>query len=293
MVVLSFENYQAEAENLAAALGLQHQTIERRHFPDGESLIELPSELPETIIICQTLNFPNEKLIDLYIAAKAARQQNVSKIILVAPYLCYMRQDKAFHPGQAVSQKIIGDLIAQCCDHLITVDPHLHRIKTLDEAIPTKNAVSLTAAGELGNFISKRYQDAVFVGPDEESEQWVSVVAKSADCDFVVAAKNRMGDRSVKVTLPEYDWKNKTAVLVDDVISSGHTMAEAAKSLHNYGCSKVVALCSHALLAPGAEKLLAESHIAELISTDSIPHKSNEISLANLLARAIADLGVF
>lgn len=287
MLLLSFDHYQAPAENLAKLLGIPYKKIELHRFPDGESLVQLPADLPKKLIICQTFDFPNDKLIELYIAAQSARQQGVEEITLVAPYLCYMRQDIAFKPGQAVTQKIIGPFLASTFDNIITVDPHLHRIKTLDEAIPTKAAVSLTAANELGKFVVDRFKDAVFIGPDEESEQWVSVVAQPGGNDVVVATKNRYGDRSVEVMIPEYDWLGKTAVLVDDVISSGHTMAEAAKKLHQAGCAKIIALCTHALLAPGAEDLLKQSYIDELISTDSIPHSSNQIPLASLLADAL------
>lgn len=292
MLLLSFDNYEAPAKRLAEALNIEFDKIHSHRFPDGESLIKLPTNLPSKVIICQTLDFPNEKLVDLFIAAKSARDNGVEEIILVAPYLCYMRQDKAFEPGQAVSQRIIGPFLAQVFDHIVTVDPHLHRISSLEEAIPTQSAVALTAAHDLGEYVKGRYSNAVFVGPDEESRQWVSVVAKPANADYVVATKERYGDKSVKVTLPEYSWENKTAVLVDDVISSGHTMAEAASALKAKGCQKIIALCTHALLAPGAEELLKNNHIDEIISTDSIPHSSNHINLNTTLANAVRQLGV-
>ncbi|PIE40880.1 MAG: phosphoribosylpyrophosphate synthetase, partial [Gammaproteobacteria bacterium] len=189
MLLLSFDHYQAPAKKIAKELGIPFSLINTHKFPDGESLVQLPEPLPEKIIFCQTFDFPNDKLIEIFIAAQAARQQGVKDITLIAPYLCYMRQDKAFQPGQAVSQKIIGPFLADIFDHIITVDPHLHRIKTLKEAMPTQTAVALTAAQELGNFVKNRFQDAVFVGPDEESEQWVSVVAQPGGNDFLVASK--------------------------------------------------------------------------------------------------------
>ncbi|MCG8315537.1 MAG: ribose-phosphate diphosphokinase [Pseudomonadales bacterium] len=284
MIVLSFDDYHPQAQTLAAELGTNHQGIKLHRFPDGESLVQIPADLPSSIIICQSLHFPNNKLMELYLAVKTAKAQGVKEIILVAPYLCYMRQDIAFKAGQAVSQKIIGAFLGELFDKVITVDPHLHRINKLEQAIPNTSAIALTAAEELGNYVRNRFQNAVFLGPDEESHQWVSVVAQPGNNDFAVATKERLGDKSVKIHLPDYNFNGKTAVLVDDVISSGHTMAETAKELTSAGCKKIIALCTHALLAPGAEELLQNNAVEQIISTDSIPHSSNQISLAKLLA---------
>lgn len=290
MIVLSFDDYKTPATALAQELNLDYQTIKRHRFPDGESMLQLPETLPSKAIICQTLHSPNDKLIELLLAAKTAREQGVTELMLVAPYLCYMRQDKAFAPGQAVSQKIIGAFLADLFEHVVTVDPHLHRIHSLDQAIPTQNAVAVTAAELLGDYALNNVKNAVFIGPDEESEQWVKVVAKPGNFDYVVATKTRYGDKSVAIQLPTYDFNNKTAVLVDDVISSGFTMAETAKQLKQHGCKQVIAMCTHALLAPGAEKLLEECGVDNLISTDSIKHSSNQLPLAPVLAKAIKKL---
>ena len=290
MQILYFEDYEQPARALAAELKCTAALAGLHRFPDGESLVQLPTPLSGHVIFCQTLHYPNNKLIELLLAAKSARQQGATRVSLVAPYLCYMRQDKAFIPGQAVSQQIIGGFLGDLFDDVITVDPHLHRIERLDQAVPAHRALSLTAAGVLGDYINGRYSNAVFIGPDEESEQWVKVVAAPGNADYVVARKTRYGDKSVTIELPDYDFAGKTAVLVDDVISSGHTMAVAARVLAQQGASRVVALCTHALLAPGAEKLLEESGIDALISTDSIPHPSNQIQLAVLLAEAVRKL---
>lgn len=286
MQILYFEDYQQQATALARELGCASEMIQRHRFPDGESLVQLPPEVEEQVVFCQTLHLPNDKLIELFLAAQTARAQGARILTLVAPYLCYMRQDKAFVPGQAVSQQVIGEWLGDLFDHVITVDPHLHRIERLEQAIPARQAVALTAAHLLGDYVYDHFHNAVLIGPDEESEQWVKVVAKPGNFDFVVASKTRYGDESVAIKLPDYDFSGKSAVLVDDVISSGHTMAETAKLLRQRGAITVVALCTHPLLASGAEKLLEESGIDQLISTDSIPHTSNKISLANLLAEA-------
>jgi len=145
MIVLSFDDYETQSRKLAEALGIPFCVIDRHRFPDGESKLTLPDKLPEHVVFCHSLDQPNEKLLELLLAAKTAIDLGARVLTLVAPYLCYMRQDKAFHPGEAVSQTIIGQFLADLFDNVITVDPHLHRIQYLQQAIPAKYAVSLTA----------------------------------------------------------------------------------------------------------------------------------------------------
>ena len=157
MLVLGFPEYLPQAQRLAAALNVQLQEVSLHQFPDGESLLRLPVDLPEHIVICRSLNQPNDKLIELLLCAKTAREQGVKRLTLVAPYLCYMRQDIANQPGEAVSQRIIGKMLADIFDDVITVDPHLHRISRLNQAIPIDNAISLTATEEIARFLQQKF----------------------------------------------------------------------------------------------------------------------------------------
>lgn len=290
MLILGFEEYLQPAQMLADALHTDLKTVAVHTFPDGESKITLPTPLPATVVLVRTLNHPNAKLLELLIAAAAARQNGAQKVFLVAPYLCYMRQDIAFSPGEAISQKIVGALLADHFDAVITVDPHLHRISTLREAIPKGEAISLSAAPLMGNVIMRSGQRPLLVGPDEESAQWVKQVAAPAKLDYVVAGKLRHGDRDVEITLPDYDYTGRDALLVDDMISSGHTLMRCAQQLKAQGCRNISALCTHPLLAPGAEDALQSAGITSLLSTDSILHTSNKISLTPLLADALRSL---
>ena len=194
-MVLSFDDYEAQSKNLAKALNVPCKIIQRHRFPDGENKLTLPTPLPEHAIICRSLNHPNEKLLELLLAAKTARKLGVKSLTLVAPYLCYMRQDIAFHPGEAVSQTIVGDFLAALFDHVITVDPHLHRIQYLQQAIPTKNAISLSATSLMANFLSERFKRPVILAPDSEAEQWVKAVAEPNDWEYGICNKIRSGDR--------------------------------------------------------------------------------------------------
>ncbi len=153
-IVLGFPDYQQQAKNLAKAAGLDYADISIHRFPDGESKVQLPETLPEHVILCRSLDHPNDKLVELILAADGAKALGAKRLTLVAPYLSYMRQDIAFHPGEVVSQKVIGRLLADYFDQVLTVDSHLHRIHHLSEAIPIKQAINLTATQPMGAFLN-------------------------------------------------------------------------------------------------------------------------------------------
>ena len=290
MLVAGFHEYRAAGKRLAERLGCPYREVDVHAFPDGEHKLTLPLPLPEHLVVCRSLNEPNAKLVDLMLVAGAARENGVRRLTLVAPYLCYMRQDIAFHPGEAVSQRIVGRLLAELFDTVITVDPHLHRTPDLADAVPAKRAVALSATGPMAAYLSDaRYRDAVLIGPDAESRQWVSAIAARTGHGFGVARKQRAGDRSIRIALPEIDVAGRRVVLVDDVISTGQTMAVAARMLRDAGATAVECLVTHVLPGRQMQATLLEAGIETLASCDSIPHASNRIELASLLAAAVTD----
>lgn len=291
-LLLGFPDGHAQAEALADALGLEHADIERHVFPDGESRLRLPPELPRRLVLYRSLHYPNDKLVELQLVTAAARSAGVEHITLVAPYLCYMRQDTAFRPGEIVSQTHIGRWLAGQIDALVTVDPHLHRVHRLAEAVPVEPALSLSAAGLLGEYIAGQCERPLLVGPDEESAQWLNQAAGAAGAEACLARKQRRGDRDVRIMLPAQDFSHRNVVLIDDIASTGHTLAETAAALYARGAGSVDAALTHALFAGDALERLQAAGIRRVWSTDSIPHASNVIPLAPLLADALRQNGL-
>jgi len=287
-VVLGFADYRAPAQRLANGLGVAYAEVEVHRFPDGESRVRLPTPLPPRVAFCRSLDRPNDKLVELLFAAATARELGVEALALVAPYLCYMRQDTAFHPGEAVSQRLIGRELARCFDTVVTVDPHLHRTPVLADAVPVPRALALSAAEPLAALLSARDDAPLLLGPDEESAQWVGAIADRAGLDHAVAAKTRSGDRAVAIELPAVTLAGRAVVLVDDVASTGRTLAEACRALRAAGAARVDVAVTHALFAGDALAVLAEAGVGEVLSTDSIVHESNAVELAPLLGAALA-----
>ena len=287
MIILAFPDYLSQAQRLAKRLNARLTEVSLHHFPDSESFIQLPSSLPEHVIVCRSLNQPNDKLIELLLCATTARELGVKRLTLVAPYLSYMRQDFANQPGVAVSQRIIGKMLANLFDDVLTVDPHLHRISSLDQAIPIKNAISLTAADEIGRFLKRKLDYALLLGPDSESEQWVATIANKIGFDYCIAQKERQGDKDIEMILPDNNFVNKTIVIIDDMASTGRTLGKAAELLQAAGAGDIYAVVTHPLFCDDAEAHILQAGIKAIWSTDSIDHPTSCIKLDALLANAI------
>jgi len=290
MLIVGFDDYRTQAQNLANALQVPYREIRRHTFPDGESLIQVPVELPQHVVLIRSLNQPNDKLIELLFSISALRQHGAKRVTLVAPYLCYMRQDAENQPGEAVSQRVIGQLLADHFDDVITVDPHLHRVQRLDQAIPIRNARAVSASEIIGRFIAGRYDAGILLGPDSESEQWVREIAIKIGFSYAVATKIRSGDQLVEVSIPQRNYADQSIILIDDMISTGRTLAQASHKLLQAGASQIDVIITHPLFCSDAEQFMRQSGITHIWSTDSITHPTNAITLAELLAGAIEQL---
>jgi ribose-phosphate pyrophosphokinase len=286
-MLLYFDDEAAFAAALAQAAAMAAQPIARHRFPDGELKLTLPAQLPEEVVVLRSLDRPNEKLIELLLAAQTARALGARELTLVAPYLGYMRQDIAFHPGEAVSQKIVGGFLAALFDAVMTVDPHLHRIDSLDEAVPARRVVAFSAAPLIGDFLAKRGNRPLLVGPDEESAQWVRVAAERHGFPWAVCRKRRNGDRDVEIALPQTNVAGQHIVLVDDVASTGHTLAQAARALRGAGAARIDAAVTHGIFVGNALDDLRAAGVSDIWSTDTVAHPTNAIAVAPMIATAL------
>ncbi len=286
-LLLAFDDERHLAEPLAAGLGVPLRWIDRHAFPDGETRLRLPPRLPARVALLRGLQQPNARLAELLIAAPAARELGARQLTLVCPYLAYMRQDMAFNPGEAVSQRHVGRALAGWFDAVVTVDPHLHRIASLDEVLPGRRGVALSAAPLLGAWAARHARSPLLLGPDEEAAPWVERAALAHGLEHGTCVKQRSGDRNVDVALPERSFAGREVVLVDDVASTGRTLAVTAAALRARGAAAVDVAVTHALFVGDALQELARAGVRHVWSSDSVHHASNVVSLAPLLAAAL------
>ncbi|MFT5703368.1 MAG: ribose-phosphate pyrophosphokinase [Rickettsiales bacterium] len=287
-LIFSFPEYQELAKKISQQLDCELGDVTVRHFPDGESFVKLNSDVKnKKIILVCGLDNPDQKAMALMFFVDVVKESGAKEIGLVTPYLGYMRQDKRFNDGEAVTSNIFAKFLSKQFDWLITIDPHLHRHKSLSEiySIPAK---TLHASDAIANWIKDNIKNPLLIGPDEESQQWVSQVAKKAESPFIVLSKIRRGDKDVEVSIPDVEkYKNHTPILVDDIISTARTMIETVGHLHNARMQPPICIGIHAVFADNAYDQLKQSGTKDIITCNTINHHSNKIDISGILSESI------
>jgi len=261
--------------------------VNARQFPDGESYLRIETSVKgRQCIIVTEFSHSNGKFLPFAFLASTLKELGAISVGLVAPYLGYMRQDYRFNSGEVVTSRIFAELLSQQVDWLITLDPHLHRYHSLNEiyTIPSKVVGGASLIAEwLGSV-----KNVFLVGPDLESMQWVSEISSQCGHEFVIGEKQRLGDREVVVSLPDLSkFAGMTAIIIDDVISSGHTILECIKSLRAAGTKSIICACVHGVFADDSDKLLVSAGLKSLISTNTIPHETNRLDVSGVLLSPI------
>jgi ribose-phosphate pyrophosphokinase len=263
--------------------------LQLHRFSDGETGVRT-TVLPagrDAIIAC-TLNDPDSRMAALHFAAGTLREHGARRIVLAAPYLAYMRQDYEFVPGTGTLARHYARWLSSLFDGLVTVDPHLHRLHALREifTIPTQ---VVSAASDVADWIAEHHGAPLLVGPDGESEQWVSAIARRLNCPYTCFRKERRGDIDVHLQVPQLlGFRGRQAIVVDDIASTGQTMLGVVEALTAAGFNEPVCIAVHAIFAGDACQQLLRAGAGKVLSCDTVGHPSNTISVRTQVAAATA-----
>ncbi|HSV35123.1 MAG TPA: ribose-phosphate pyrophosphokinase [Ramlibacter sp.] len=291
MLIVALPGGARLAAGLAQSLRCDWTELALHSFPDGETLVRIDAAVKgRCVVLAGSLNQPDSKTLPLLFAADAARELGASQVGLAAPYLAYMRQDRRFNAGEAVTSRSYARLLSTSLDFLVTVDPHLHRWHSLQELYPIRTR-AVASAPAIARWLQDHVKAPLVVGPDEESEQWVSDVAHRAGAPWTVMAKTRHGDHDVAVRAKDAGpWTGRTPVLLDDIVSTGRTLLAATQALKEAGLAAPLCICVHALFDADALWRLLGAGVSGVISCDAIAHASNAISLVPALAEAVREM---
>lgn len=283
-IIFSFNKENKLAQNITKKLDLEEGDWVYHLFPDQESYLRILTDVKDRdVFIFESLDRPNDKLLSLLFFAKAVKDLGARRVGLVAPYLCYLRQDAQFKIGEAVTSRYFAHIVSEYFDWLVTMDPHLHRYKNLNEiyTIPT---LVLKSNQAISDWINANVKNPIIIGPDEESKQWAESIAGFTQSSCVLLEKIRKSDTEVSISLPKtVQFESYTPVLVDDIISTGHTMLKALEGLKALGVKNKVCVGIHAIFAGDAAEQLSKQG-AVLVTCNTILHPSNGIDVSNIFA---------
>lgn len=293
ITILTFYEQDTIANGLSRQLNGNFSRVDIHYFPDQESSVRIvPDDVTQVCIVVASLFHPNLISLPLLFLSETLRDFGAKQIILIAPYLAYMRQDRRFKEGEGITAEYYARLICRYFDALITVDPHLHRIHSLDEVYTIPSHV-VHAAPVVAKWIDDNIEQPLLIGPDSESEQWVRDLAQRANIPFVVLQKIRHGDRDVNVSVPQIEnWLQHKPVLFDDIISTGKTMIETIKHLKHAGLAAPICIGVHGVFSDEAYPELLNAGAERIVTTNTITHVTNAIDLTQSIAIAIQELEI-
>ncbi|MFH1848901.1 MAG: ribose-phosphate diphosphokinase [archaeon] len=273
------------ARNIARRANDEFSPLLSEKFPDGETHLRFRTGIRgKDIALVQSLAHPNDKLIEILFAAHTARDLGARSVTLVAPYMAYLRQDKRFYPNECISARVTARLF-RVFDRVITIDPHLHRIHRMSDLF--RHSTRLSANSLIGEYIEEHFRDSLIIGPDEESCQWARKIAQHIKSHAVVLKKKRYNSRHVSIRIRGDVDLRTNVVIVDDIISTGHTMIETVKEAKKLGAKKIYCICVHGIFAEDALTRLRKAGAAGIISTNSIEGPTSKIDISPLIARSL------
>ncbi len=307
MPVVSGSSSRDVATSLAPLMGMQYIELESRRFPDGEGYVRVPSDAIDAVrsepVVLVSNTYPDSGIVNTVLLLEAiaeVRRGNLSNlkgeepqnmedvgsgVYLAIPYYGYSRQDKRFSKGEAVSARVIADILARGCDGIAILDLHEPAVLK-DMEVPIEFVSSMPEIAEL---LQTEVSPDFVLSPDKGAIARATEVAGLIGCDFSYLEKTRIDAHTIEHTPKDLDVDGKVVAIVDDMISTGGTICRASDALRRQGATEVHAACTHGLFTGGAILRLS-NHVDGVHSTDSLPNPRAVVSSAPALARGLKRL---
>jgi len=270
---------QGVAEGLKAPLG----RVEVKTFPDGEIYVRLLDDVKDRDVVYVQSSWPNDKLVEMLLTLAALREHGARSITAVVPYLAYARQDRVFQSGEGTSAAAVLKLIAQFADRFVTVDPHKEHVLPFFGT----RALDVSAIRLIADHLVEVGPDLV-LAPDKGALDRAEALARELGTPVDHLEKTRLSGTEVRMAPKALDVAGKVVVIVDDMISTGGTIATAVKELKRQGAAKVVAACTHGLFVGGALDRLAQAGIDGVVATDTLANPVAKVAVAPAIVDALA-----
>jgi ribose-phosphate pyrophosphokinase len=282
MYILSGTNGQLIADTIAKSLDQPLVKVTIKRFPDTELYVKIDQEIDNEDVIIVQSTYPDENIIELLLLQNAVRTAGASHITTIIPYFGYSRQDKQFSPGEPVSAEVLSQYIENGIDRVITVDPHKEHILNFFNI----QSSSVSAIPEIAKYLEKKSVNMV-LAPDKGALPHNKEASAIIHCECDYIEKKRIDAKTVKMNPKNLQVKGKTVAIIDDIISTGGTMAMAINALKQQGAKKVYAACTHGLFIGKAVSKLENAGCDEIISTDTIQNKFSKVSVVPSILRVL------
>ncbi|MCK4476044.1 MAG: ribose-phosphate diphosphokinase [Methanophagales archaeon] len=281
MKIIPGMSAQVLAGRIAAELDCKVASCEFTRFPDGELYTRVLGDMKdEEVTIVQSIRTDSD-LICLLQLIDAVEEASKTKVVI--PYLGYARQDKKFEPGEAISIRAIARSICAVAelDTIYVVNVHNRGVLRYFD-VDTKE---LDASSLIGDYVVKKeIAHPVIIGPDEGATELTKAVAAPYGFDYDVLHKTRISNEKVEIKPKELSVEGKNIVIVDDIISTGGTISEAASMLKAQKANDIYVACIHGVFVQNAIPRMLNAGVKEIIATDTIESEFSKVSIAKMVA---------
>ena len=279
MFILGGTSARTIAEDISKELQQPLIEVTYKRFPDDEFYVRILDDVKgEDVLIVQT-TYPDTKIVELLLMQDAVYEAGANEITVALPYFGYSRQDKKFEDGEPISARAIAEHISLHADRIITVDPHKEHLLDFFNS----PAYSCSAVVEIAKYLKEKDVDFV-LAPDKGAKKRAQQAAGIIDCEYDYMEKTRIDGTTIKIKPKNLDAKNKNVAIIDDIISTGGTMAKSIRELKKQGAKKVSVACTHGLFVGGAKEKLLSAGCDEIISTDTIEDEFSKVKTAPCIA---------
>jgi ribose-phosphate pyrophosphokinase len=281
MKVVGTQRSQILASRIARELEMELITTRFSRFPDGELYLQTGPLDGRTVVVGSVID--SDAFVQLLLLLDACKE---SEITLVLPYMGYARQDKQFKKGEPVSARAVARALATIVEQVITVQVHAPAV-LVHFGLPASN---LSPAPAIAEAISGRgYANPLILAPDDGAAGFAAAIARAGSWEHDHLEKTRISGEEVRIEVKSLEVEHRTVVLVDDIISTGGTLAAAARMLHTQGAESVHAICVHGVFTGGAYGFLKNAGIQDLLASDTIESGYSRFSVARPIAEAILE----
>ncbi|MCQ8897428.1 ribose-phosphate diphosphokinase [Limnobacter humi] len=279
------------AESVAKQLNIPLGKATVGRFSDGEVMVEINENVrgKDVFVLQSTCAPTNDNLMEMMVMIDALKRASAGRITAAIPYFGYARQDRRVRSSRvAITAKVVANMLQVVgVDRVLTMDLHADQIQGFFD-IPVDNIYASPVL--LGDVWKQKFENLMVVSPDVGGVVRARALAKRLDCDLAIIDKRRPRANVAEVMNIIGDVKDRTCVIMDDMVDTANTLCKAASALKAHGAKKVLAYCTHPVLSGGAIQRVEESDLDELVVTDTIPLSDEAKNSKNIRVLSVDEL---